>query len=364
MTNKADKALLSEELIDTLVQDSKFYSYFQLVYLLESYGSEIDFVGGQESEQIPFRFRSSAHLAFPASDIESLERDPNAADQLLLTLNFMGLYGPASPLPTFYTEEILTAEIEQGQSLRREFLDLFHHRLFYLLYRVWKKYRYYILYEQGAKDPFSQWMFSLIGLGEPLKKLRESGHVQWERLLSYVGLLSMRSRSAALLENILSHSFYNIPVKIEQCIERWVTIEADQQNGLGENNCTLGKDLTVGERVLDRAGKFLIQLGPLDFDRQNRDSDEKQATFQDFLETGRYHDTVRELVKFFLVDQLDFDIKLVLKQSEMPYSLPAPNTSEKLYLKLSESSPCQLGWSTWLGYYDEGDGIVIFQGRE
>lgn len=355
---------VAEELIERLLADSRFDSFFQIVYLLESFAPEIDFEGKLEVADQIVRFRAAADLTFPVSEIESFKRKYDDKQSFLcLTVNFLGLYGPSSPLPAFYTEDILVSP-NLEESNRREFLDLFHQRLFYLLYRVWKKYRYYILYEQGAKDPFSRWLFSLIGLGEPLEQLRNLGHVQWERLLSYVGLLSMRSRSAAILENILSHYFFEVPVTVKQCLTQWVTIEEWQRNRLGIENCELGKTLSLGEKVLDRSGKFRVAVGPLSLYKKSR----KTATFCEFLPTGRHYHTIRELIKFFLVDQLDFEIMLILEEDYMPKSLPGPaKPSDRVYLKLGgnpwEDKLCCLGWSTWLGYYDAGNGEVSFPGR-
>jgi type VI secretion system protein ImpH len=316
-----------------LIENSRFYSFFKLVYLLESIEPSAVPVGYQGPvEREIIRFRPAAHLAFPAADIDSLD---TGETQYLLSLNFMGLYGTTSPLPAFFTEAIIAADLDESQ--RRDFLDIFHHRFFSLFFRIWKKYRYYIEYKKGAVDAFSQRMFSLMGLGDP--QLRKVGNIRWERLLYYVGLLSMRSRSAVVLEKVISHYFFNLPVAIEQCVPRWVPIEKAQQNRMGLGNCSLGEDFTVGERVLDRAGKFNLRLGPLDF-RQ----------FCDFLPTGQYYETLGDLVKFLLIDPLDFDVVLILKKAEVPK------------MSLSADSPCRLGWSDWAGDVEE-DGVVVLQGR-
>jgi type VI secretion system protein ImpH len=321
------------DLIEKLCADSRFYSFFQMVYLLESIHPSAVPVGYQGPvEREIIRFRPAAHLAFPAADIASLEP---TEDQYLLSSNFMGLYGTTSPLPTFFTEAIIAADLDDSQ--RREFLDIFHHRLFSLFYRIWKKYRYYIEYKKGASDAFSQQMFSLMGLGDP--QLRNVGKIHWERLLYYVGLLSMRSRSAVVLEKIISHYFFKLPVTIEQCVPRWVPIEKAQQNRMGEDNCSLGQDFTVGERVLDRAGKFNLRLGALDF-----------GQFCDFLPTGQHYETLRDLVKFLLIDPLDFDVVLILKKAEVPK------------MTLSADTPCWLGWTGWAGEVEE-DGVVVLPGR-
>jgi type VI secretion system protein ImpH len=269
--------------------------------------------------------------------MESEETENEALPRFSMTINFLGLYGPPSPLPTFYTEEILWSA-DPEESNRRHFLDLFHHRLISLLYRCWEKYRYYVLYRAGATDQFSQWMFSLIGLGP--KALREESSIKWPRLLPYLGLLGMKPRSAAVLARVISHYFGGLPVQIAQCVERWARIVEEQRNVLGQSNCSLGVDCTLGKEVFDRSGKFCVRIGPLNF-----------ATFCKFLPPGEHYQTVRALVRFGMTDQLEFDIELSLLASEIPQ------------LALAAGNPCRLGWSTWLGGPLEHDGSVVFPGR-
>jgi len=47
-------------------------------------------------------------LGFPASDLEKIEElEGNHPPRYKITANFLGLYGSSSPLPTWYTEELL-----------------------------------------------------------------------------------------------------------------------------------------------------------------------------------------------------------------------------------------------------------------
>jgi len=285
------------------------------------------------------RFRPHASLAFPTCDVEALELIGTEGDVLprfLMTVNFLGLYGPASPLPTFYTEEIIAADLDESN--RRHFLDLFHHRLISLLYRCWAKYRYYVLYRPGATDQFSQWMFTLIGLGDSV--LREETSIQWPRLLPFLGLLGMKSHSASVLAAVISHYFGGMSVQLEQCVGRWVSLMEDQRSLLGRANCMLGVDSILGRKVYDRSGKFSMHIGPMDF-----------PTFCKFLPPGEHYRTVREVALFGMTDRLEFDVELSLLASEVPD------------LDLSEDNPCRLGWSSWLGAPHARDVSVAFPGR-
>lgn len=113
-----------------------------------------------------------------------------------MTTTFLGLYGTTSPLPPFYTEDLIAQE--EGEEVVRSFLDLFHHRLLSLFYRSWVKYRYHIQFEPSGEDPFSQRMLAFLGLGA--KEVAEKTGLPVSRLLRYAGLFSQRPRSASALE--------------------------------------------------------------------------------------------------------------------------------------------------------------------
>jgi type VI secretion system protein ImpH len=144
------------------------------------------------------RLRPDVSLAFPTQDVKALEfmETPDAGDAAFPDYDaFLGLYGSDSPLPTFYTEDLLWKETNQKAVL--DFLDLFHHRVLSLLYRAWEKYRYTIQFQRGGRDDVSRRMFCLIGLGSD--ELTERTGFPAVRLLRYAGLIIQGPHSASSL---------------------------------------------------------------------------------------------------------------------------------------------------------------------
>jgi type VI secretion system protein ImpH len=321
--------------ISELLRNPQQFSFYQAIRLLvNSVDSGVmPGIAGSPARE-PIRFRPHASMAFPSGDVSKIEIFDNNSNgpHFRMDVNFMGLYGPASPLPAFYTEEII--DESRDERTRRDFLDLFHHRAISFLYRSWQKYRYYEQFQANAVDQFSQWMLSLIGFGDP--SLRSGLNLDWERLLAYLGVLSMRGRSAPTLGRIISHYFRGLPVTIDQLVLRNVSIDWTQRAFLGNDNCCLGLDCTIGERVRDISGKFRILIGPIGFDY-----------FRELLPDGIKYRSLQDLVRFTLRDQLDFDVEMTLKKEEVPD------------LTLAQDNPCQLGWSSWLGYTPECDQSVI-----
>ncbi len=335
-----EKRTATSPLIGELLQDVRQFGFFQAVNLLERAEPDIVPIGGDGPvERETLRLRANASLGFPSSDISSIETMtrpeaalPDLPARYRLTVNFMGLYGAGSPLPAFYSEDIVAGN--EAESSRRDFLDLFHHRYLSFVYRSWEKYRYYLRYRPGARDQFSQWLAGLIGLADMAEA--QVPVERPERLLSSIGLLLLHGRSAATLASLISHYFDGLPVRIEQFIARQVVIEPAQRAHLGTANCALGVDCTLGLRVPDVSGKFRICVGPLSF-----------AKFRGLLPDAAGYASLRRLVPFLLKDQLDYDLALTLRGTEIPV------------LELSPDCPARLGWSTWLGQAPERDSEVV-----
>ncbi|WP_460135723.1 type VI secretion system baseplate subunit TssG [Pseudomonas sp. S1_E04] len=277
-------------------------------------------------------FQANPGLGFPGHDIDRVEFFVEH-DQLRarLRLNVLGLCGAGSPLPAFYGEQALADSA--GGHATRDFLDLFHHRLQRLMLPIWRKYRYRACFQAGARDLFSEQMFALVGLKGA--QLRNVAQLDCKRLLPYLGLLSLRAHSAALIETVLRYYFKHDRMFIEQWVQRRVVIARSQQNRLGGSNSLLGLDQVLGSRVTDQSGKFRVHVLGLNWQR-----------FHGFLPNGADYPLLCSLVRLTARDPLEYDLRLVLDKEQIrPLRIGAHNF-------------CQLGWTSWLA--DEyADGVVI-----
>lgn len=327
-------------LIDELLNQPHRFSFFEIVRLLETWANSRASVGHRgPAEEEALRFRALPTLGFPPGDVRKVDvRELGGRTQYELSVTFLGVYGPASPLPAHYTERLIGYDNEPGRNLQK-FLDLFNHRFVSLFFRTWLKYRYYARFEPGAEDETSRKVFSLIGLG-PGALRRQGKHLAWPRLLPFVGLLGMRRHSAEMLRSVLAHYFGNLPVQVHQWVERVVVLEPAQRNKLGLGYCSAGDDLILGDTIRDVTGKFRVSVGPLDFER-----------FRSFLPGGSRYVNLCRLVQLARDDHLEFDLELVLARDEVPA------------LNLAEDGNCQLGWSTWLAGPTGRDEAVVIAGE-
>ncbi|SDB59717.1 type VI secretion system protein ImpH [Pseudomonas sp. NFACC23-1] len=316
--------------ISVLTQGIREYSLFQAVLLVVDRLREAHPDLDDEALYDRLEFQANPSLGFPTSDIDRVEFfEEHGQVRARLSMNLISLVGAGSPLPAFYGEQALG---EEDGNPTRDFLDVFHHRLQRLMLPIWRKYRYYARFQSGARDPFSEQLFALIGLGG--EDIRKASQLNWKRLLPYLGLLSLRAHSAALIEAVLRYYFKHAELNLEQCIERRVDVLGEQRNRLGSANSLLSQDLVLGEQVRDRSGKFRIHISELDWQR-----------FHEFLPIGIGYQPLCSLVRFTLRDPLEYDIRLVLRRQDIRE------------LCIGEQNICRLGWTSWLGH-ERADGVV------
>lgn len=321
---------------EELALNGAHYSFFELLQiLLAEQGQKVEERALYPQKPEGVRFRVDPSLGFPRSDVLSVQGNSTQGYEVLVS--FLGLHGSSSPLPDHFIEAGNWSAGEQN--VQRDFNDFFSNRLIWLFFLIWRKYRYYVRFEAEANDQFSDWMFSLIGIGS--KETRGTADVPWAKLLTYLGVLAARTRSPGLVAGVISHAF-NLPsVTIREWEERWVDIPEDQRFQNGIMNTQLGSNMTIGSKVRDVAGKFTVVIRDLSF-----------ARFQDFLPDRQDNLRLRELVEFLLKDQLAYDIELHMIKEDVPQ------------FKLGAEQVSDLGWTTFSGDpVKSGQKPVVLPGR-
>jgi len=315
------------------------FPFFQAVRLLEAAHPDSPPIGREgPASREAIRLRPAAAFAFPASDVVEIREveggDRSGPPRLELTTSFMGLYGADSPLPAYFTETILW---QGDDSTRREFLDLFHHRLLSLLYRAWLKYRYALRFRPGGEDDLSRLLLGLVGVATD--GCGAAVGMAPVHLLHYAGLLGSESHSACGLECLIGDELGGVAVRVEECVARWVVIAPEQMARLGTATARLGDTAVAGRRIFDRAGKFALWIGPVSL-----------ALFEALLPGGESLRACLALVHFYLRDPLACDVHVQLHRAEVP----------PLRLGAADPAP-RLGWTTWLGACNE-DPVVSLAG--
>ncbi|PKN04596.1 MAG: type VI secretion system baseplate subunit TssG, partial [Deltaproteobacteria bacterium HGW-Deltaproteobacteria-9] len=242
----ADQVGLSTfDIANELVEKGRRFSFVQVMRLMRLLGHGPETLEDAHTfarQTQSLRIRPQNSLSFPASDVASIERAEGETPGFLVNASFLGIYGPASPLPTFYTEDLIQQEADE-ESAVRDFLDIFNHRLFTLFFRCSMKYRlFFQVCEENNPETLNK-LYCLIGLGE-LRHRRDMPYAY--SMIRYSGILSQHPRSAWGLETMLSDAFNCARVKVVQCAGRNVKIPLLQRLLLGSTGCGLGIDSVIG----------------------------------------------------------------------------------------------------------------------
>jgi type VI secretion system protein ImpH len=328
-------------LIRRLLREPHRFDFFQAVRLLEFMQPDREPIGaGLARGREAARFRASSSLDFAASDVVEIAPPPAEGDVPEMTVSFMGLIGANGPMPRPISELVIQRAARKDRAMT-DFLDLFHHRLVSLFYRVRKKARVALHAGSPEKSEVADRLFALSGLGT--LGLRDRMTVGDRALLRYTGLLAQRPRSMHGLECILA-DYFQVPVVGRSFVGQWLQLEPDQRSAIGitGRNAILGESAVLGSRVWDQQSRIEIVLGPLSL-----------ADFVAFLPGADRLPRLAALTRFYLGPDLDFDLRLRLREDEVPET------------RLGARPGPRLGWLAWLRTKDHrGIPEILIQNPE
>lgn len=326
----ATKRRLHSGLMQRLANEPHRFEFFQAVRLLLSHHRQHSNERDLDALGQIVRFRSSISLAFPPSEIESLEIEWDDCDDaaagpcdvagddagtggamfksVTLTPAFIGLTGPSGVLPRHYTQHVAEREIYHRDSATRAFLDIFASRAIALYYQSWLKYRLHFQYEADREQRFLPQVLSLAGLGlsGTCERLADGGHgLADESLAHYAGALRNRPQSAEWFSRVVSDHF-RVPCEIEQFAGQWFELPAQERMLLGRAGCALGQTSFCGAHIWDRQSKVRLTIGPL-----------RRKQFDEFLPNGAASHSLRRLFRLMVGTVFDCEVRLVLDRRDV-----------------------------------------------
>lgn len=270
----------------------------------------------------PVRVGQDPSLSFAPAPINAF-RLPTADRTGRLRVTIFGLFGTQGPLPLHLTEHARDRVRGVGDRTFSAFVDMFQHRMFMLFHRAWAASQPTVGQDRPAHNPFARYIGAICGLGSPSLLLRDK--IPDHAKLQFVGRLMSPARNAQGLRMMIQ-TFFGLPAEIEEFAGDWLDLPPENRWRLGyaRDVSELGTSSIVGKRVFQRMHKFRVSLGPLE-----------RKDFQSLLPGTERLETLATLVRMYIGDELDWDVRLTLKPEE------------RRQLALRRGS--RIGYDTWLG---------------
>jgi type VI secretion system protein ImpH len=267
----------------------------------------------------PVRLGQDPDLSFAPAPLASFERQDGKPPRLQVRL--FGLFGPNGPLPIHLTEYARERLQHAGDATLSRFLDVFHHRFLALFYRAWAQAQPHVNRDRPKEDRFTIYVGAFLGMSPAA--LRDRDTLPDLAKFFHVGALIRQVRNSEGLAHILQH-FFRVPVQIEEFVGHWLLLSTGERTSLSSERAALGSGAVLGAQVWDRQHKFRIRLGPLTLQQ-----------YVSFLPGGGHLRKLVDWVRLYLCFELDWDVRLLLKQNEVP--------------SVTLGGGHRLGWTTWLG---------------
>lgn len=263
---------VSEVCPDLRLSDVDFFQLVRLTYFSRQRDTRRSNALKEEELPLPILFRGAPSLTFPARDmLPSVVSDHGESPEAEIELPtpFFSLYGPTAPLPSYFTEMVIR---EEDGSFGR-FLDSFNHLLVMLYAEAWRKYRPAAEVAQDGTDRYTVALTAFAGgyvVGSDAPVFERT-----HRSLDHAALRWTRPKSAWSLAALIRSRFPDLHVGVEPLVERWVRLDKDARNSIGQRNSGLGQNLAMGARIRTDGTTFRVVIDGISHGR-----------FKDFMPLG------------------------------------------------------------------------------
>lgn len=311
------------DLSEGLLEQPHRYGFFHALRLIECRHDDKPLIGqSKRPSDDPVRFGQDVSMAFETSTLSEFiaGRDGKPAR---LTQRFLGLFGPNGPMPLHLTEYVRSRQHNFHDHTLARFADIFHHRMIALFYRAKADTEPSFRFDRLGEDRFVDYMGSIAGIGD--ETLQERDAMPDLAKLHYAGFLSNQAKNADGLIAILA-DYFKLPVKLDEFVGEWLSIETEDLSRLGETPETgsLGQSVVLGSRVWSCQHKFRVLFGPLSL-----------TEYVSLLPSGTRLETLIAIVRNYTGFEFSWDVNLILKKDQVPMSRLDGQT--------------RLGWTSWLG---------------
>lgn len=258
-------------------KNARSFDFYQAVYLLEK-------IAAKNNKKI--KILPKPGRAFSGTPIdEIIESD----DAYVLVANLSGLYSSGSPLPNYYLDELLS-QINDNELQTKGFLDIFHQRVYHLLFEAWEQHN--LPFQLFLKDNtnIEHMLYGLAGIsyGRTSKLLAKI-----PQLKKYLPHFMAGNRTLMSLQSLLN-DFFTTDIEVQSFYQAKVKINRRQQNQLGEKNTKLGSVCYLGDTYTSKCNNIRLTFASM-----------SKSIFDSFLPGGEKHQQLLEILQTFLYTPLN-----------------------------------------------------------
>ena len=271
--------------------------------------------------------RNSSKLGHPNKEIEYVR--PNNEEKknfLEIMVNFMGLYGSSSQLPSYMLDKFSRSDNENWKL----FFDFFNNYLLWIFFESVSMQNYPKSFKKDFSDRISTILFNILGIDE--KEVARS-------YLPFAPLLLSLRRPKLQIQRVLEYNFnLNNKLFILENIPHQVVIEPKQRSYLGKLNNRLSKNFILGKKALDYQSKMAIYINGINYDEAIK-----------YFPKGQKYDKLKQSVIFLTNNEFAVDLYINIKYSP------------KMNLKLGDDSHSKLGYGSIIGKDKKGSYLMFFR---
>lgn len=260
--------------------------------------------------------RTNKSLKHPHKEIEYIKENKEFLIEIMV--NFMGLQGNTSQLPSYMLDKL--SRNEDGGSGWTLFFDFFNHYILWLFFESVNLKNYPRGFKEDFSDSISKILFSMLGIND-----REIA----KNYLPFAPLLLSSSRPKYYIEKVLQSNFdLRNKLYLIENLPHQILIAPSQKNKLGFKNNILGKNFILGGKFLSYQSKIGIYIKDIEYHKAI-----------EYLPNQNKHKELKESILFLTNHQFCIDLYLRI------------NHNVKMNFILGDKSVARLGWGLALGNF-------------
>lgn len=258
--------------------------------------------------------RTNKSLKHPHKEIEYIKENKEFLIEIMV--NFMGLQGNTSQLPSYMLDKL--SRNDDGSFGWTLFFDFFNHYILWLFFESIVLKDYPRSFKKDFSDSISKILFSILGI-----KNTEIAR----NYLPFAPLLLSSSRPKSYTEKVLQNNFnLHNKLKIIENVPHQILIPPSQKNKLGFKNNVLGKNFILGSSFVSYQSKIGIYIKDIEY-----------REVIEYLPNQNKHKKLKESILFLTNHQFCIDLYLRI------------NHNEKMNFILGDKDVAKLGWGLALG---------------